>query len=209
MWRGTKIDISALNTVFLIGCPAALYALMSHPGVEEEGPKIYQLYMPSYQNKSCSVCLQDVYLTFLAALQPYIRSCPTRTGEKGKEFISFICPVIKTEVMSSGCLFNIFGQQTIDSRQQTIDSRQQRVDNRLQRVDNRQQTIDNIQQTEDNRQKTIDRRHQTEDNSVQRQGKNQCGVGMRYFFSKYLGIGTVSVILNTEKYRQNTAKIPH
>ena len=48
----------------IFGCPAALYALMSHPGVEE-GPKIYQLYMPSYQNKSCSVCLQDVYLTFL------------------------------------------------------------------------------------------------------------------------------------------------
>ena len=31
---------------------------------------------------------------------------------------------------------------------------------------------------------------------------------MRYFFPKYLGIGTVSVVLNTEKYRQNTAKIP-
>ena len=32
-----------------------------------------------------------------------------------------------------------------------------------------------------------------------------CGI----FISKYLGIGTVSVVLNTEKYRQNTAKIPH
>ena len=28
-------------------------------------PKIYQLYMPSYQNRSCSVCLQDVYLVCL------------------------------------------------------------------------------------------------------------------------------------------------
>ena len=35
---------------------------MSHP---EDEQKIYQLYMTSYQNRSCSVCLQDVYLTFL------------------------------------------------------------------------------------------------------------------------------------------------
>ena len=33
---------------------------MSHQGVGEGG-----LYMPIYQNISCSVCLQDVYLTFL------------------------------------------------------------------------------------------------------------------------------------------------
>ena len=38
------------------------YALMSDP-VGDEGQKIYQLYMPSYQNRSCSVCFQDVYLT--------------------------------------------------------------------------------------------------------------------------------------------------
>ena len=47
------------------GCPAALYVLMSTSVVEGGGQKMYQLYMPSYQNKSCSVCLQDVYLTFL------------------------------------------------------------------------------------------------------------------------------------------------
>ena len=35
--------------------------------------------------------------SFLAALQPYMRSCPIQ-GRKGKKFISFICLVIKTEV---------------------------------------------------------------------------------------------------------------
>ena len=51
-----------LNTI--LGCPAALYSLMSHEEVDGE-QKIDQLYMPSYQNRSCSLCLQDVYLTFL------------------------------------------------------------------------------------------------------------------------------------------------
>ena len=60
--------IMAHNFCFVIavvfGCPAALYSLMSPLVGVGGGPKIYQLYMPSYQNKSCSVCLQDVYLTF-------------------------------------------------------------------------------------------------------------------------------------------------
>ena len=40
-------------------------------------------------------------------------------------------------------------------------------------------------------------------------GKKSVRCRYAVFFSKYLGIGTVSVVLNTEKYRQNTAKIPH
>ena len=60
--QGVEEFISLFN---IFGCPAALYSLMSHVEVEVVGQKIYQLYMPSYQNRSCSVCLQDVYLTFL------------------------------------------------------------------------------------------------------------------------------------------------
>ena len=64
-WKMYSKVLCHLWIVF--GCPAALYSLMSHQvGV---GQKIYQLYMPSYQNRSCSVCLQDVYLTFLDSRQ--------------------------------------------------------------------------------------------------------------------------------------------
>ena len=59
-------------------CPAALYSLMSHQGVVGE-QKIYQLYMPSYQNKSCSACLLSMsvcqYVSISFQLSYQNKSC--------------------------------------------------------------------------------------------------------------------------------------
>ena len=60
---------------YIFGCPAALYALMSHPE-EEEGQKIYHYNNARYTHEQRSYSKQ------------------------------------KLLSMSSGCLFNIFGQLT-------------------------------------------------------------------------------------------------